>query len=93
MFKNDSSISYNEALKALEKAHSACYKHPDRDVLGMSHGDFSGVNVALGIIKTLENENNYFRSRNREKYFVENYLSETEITSTKRIQRYAEGTY
>lgn len=45
---------YNKALKALETAHKACYNHPDRDLLGMSNGPFSGVNEALGIIALLE---------------------------------------
>lgn len=45
---------YRRAAKALETAHNACFKHPDRDVLGMSHGPFSGVNEALRIILKLE---------------------------------------
>jgi hypothetical protein len=48
---------YDRASKALDEAHRACFNHPDRDVLGMSHGPFSGVNVALGIIAQLEREN------------------------------------
>lgn len=48
---------YDRALKALQAAHDACFKAPDRDVLGMSHGPFSGVNEALGIITDLEAEN------------------------------------
>lgn len=48
---------YSEALAALQSAHDACFHHPGRDVLGMSHGPFSGVNVALGIIAQLEDEN------------------------------------
>lgn len=35
---------YDRAWKALEAAHEACFRHPDRDTLGMSHGPFSGVN-------------------------------------------------
>jgi hypothetical protein len=47
---------YGRALAALQGAHDACTKHPGRDVLGMSHGPFSGVNVALGIVAMLETE-------------------------------------
>ena len=47
---------YNQAQAALEDAHKACLDHPDRGVLGMSHGPFSGVNIALGIIAHLEDE-------------------------------------
>lgn len=52
---------YFAALAALQAAHDVCFKHPQRDVLGMSHGPFSGVNVALGIVATLENENAMLR--------------------------------
>tara|TARA_Y100001937_G_C7020474_1_gene285189 strand:+ start:285 stop:494 length:210 start_codon:yes stop_codon:yes gene_type:complete len=52
---------YNRALAALQAAHDACYRHPDRNVLGMSHGPFSGVNEALGIVATLEEENRRLR--------------------------------
>jgi len=38
-------------------AHDACFKHPDRELLGMSNGPFSGVNEALGIVDLLEREN------------------------------------
>lgn len=48
---------YDKALAALQAAHDACYGHPSRDVLGMSHGPFSGVNVALGIVAELEDQN------------------------------------
>lgn len=48
---------YTKALYALQAAHDACFKHPERGVLGMSHGPFSGVNEALGIIASLEEEN------------------------------------
>lgn len=48
---------YQAALVALQQAHDACFQHPERDVLGMSHGPFSGVNVALGIVTLLEEEN------------------------------------
>ena len=41
--------------------HDACLKHPERDVLGMSHGPFSGANEALGIIAQLEDENDRLR--------------------------------
>jgi hypothetical protein len=53
--------NYGEALMALEAAHNACFKNKTRDVLGMSHGPFSGVNVALGIIWRLETENKNLR--------------------------------
>lgn len=48
---------YDQAKEALEAAHRACLTHPGRDILGMSHVPFSGVNVALGIISQLENQN------------------------------------
>lgn len=48
---------YDRAYKALKAAHEACFKHPERDVLGMSHGPFSGVNEALGVIAILEEKN------------------------------------
>jgi hypothetical protein len=54
---------YDSALKALQDAHDACLKCVDRDVLGMSHGPFSGVNKALGIIKLLEEENALLRKK------------------------------
>jgi hypothetical protein len=41
---------------ALKAAHQACFKHEDRPILGMSHGPFSGVNVALGIVVSLETQ-------------------------------------
>jgi len=53
---------YNQALKALQAAHDACFKAPDRDVLGMSNGPFSGVNEALGIVDMLERENQRLRA-------------------------------
>lgn len=56
---------YEEASKALDEAHKACFKHPDRDVLGMSRGPFSGVNVALGIIAKLEQEVLFLRMENK----------------------------
>lgn len=52
--KPDQRPWYDKALKALSAAHTACFNHEDRDVLGMSHGPFSGVNEALGIVLTLE---------------------------------------
>lgn len=58
---------YDRALKALQAAHDACFKHPERDILGMSHGPFSGVNEALGIVATLEEENAALRARLRMK--------------------------
>ncbi len=54
---------YTKALEALSAAHKACFDHPDRDVLGMSHGPFSGVNEALGIISLLEEENIQLRAK------------------------------
>ena len=47
---------YDKALAALDAAHRACFEHPDRPLLGMSHGPFSGVNVALGIVADLERQ-------------------------------------
>jgi hypothetical protein len=60
---------YQKALEALQAAHDACLKAPDRDVLGMSYGPFSGVNVALGIISELEAERErlLFRCRHLER--------------------------
>lgn len=52
--KPDERPEYDKALKALSEAHTACFKHKDIDVLGMSHGPFSGVNQALGIVLSLE---------------------------------------
>jgi hypothetical protein len=54
---------YSRALKALQAASDACFKQPERDVLGMSHGPFSGVNEALGIIVLLEAENAELRQK------------------------------
>ena len=48
---------YTKALNALNTAHEACFRNPERGVLGMSSGPFSGVNEALGIIRLLEEEN------------------------------------
>lgn len=53
---------YDKALKALNAAHLACFKHPERGVLGMSTGPFSGVNKALGIVATLEAERALIRA-------------------------------
>jgi hypothetical protein len=47
---------YEQARVALEEAHKACFSHPERPVLGMSHGPFSGVNVALGAVASLEEQ-------------------------------------
>ena len=55
------SPNYAKALEALQAAHDACFRDKSRDVLGMSHGPFSGVNVALGIIVRLEAENKRLR--------------------------------
>lgn len=52
--KQDERPEYDKAVKALSEAHTACFKHEDRDVLGMSHGPFSGVNKALEIVLSLE---------------------------------------
>ena len=45
---------YKKVKRLLEEAHLACFKHPDRDVLGMTNGPFSGVNQVLGIVMELE---------------------------------------
>jgi hypothetical protein len=45
---------YSRALNALEAAHKACFENETRPALGMSHGPFSGVNEALGIVDELE---------------------------------------
>jgi len=49
---------YNEAFEALQEAYDACFNHPDRPLLGMSHGPFSGVNKALRVLARLEDERN-----------------------------------
>lgn len=54
---------YDRALKALQAAHDACFKHPERPILGMSHGPFSGVNEALEIVALLETENEALRRK------------------------------
>lgn len=54
---------YDKAAAALKSAHEACFKHPDRDLLGMSSGPFSGVNEALGIIMLMEEENLALKAR------------------------------
>lgn len=56
---------YDRAVKALEAAHAVCFNAPDRDILGMSHGPFSGVNEALGIVAQLEEENFRLREERR----------------------------
>ena len=61
----DQGSRFEIASKALQAAHDACYKHPERDVLGMSHGAFSGVNKALGIISLLEHENKELKAENQ----------------------------
>lgn len=45
---------YDRASAALDAAYKACFNHPDRPLLGMSHGPFSGVNEVLGIVAELE---------------------------------------
>lgn len=62
MMKKIGSPRYNEAREALKAAHEACFAHPDRGPIGMSAGPFSGVNVALGIIAELEDENRELRA-------------------------------
>jgi hypothetical protein len=56
--------NYDKALAALQAAHDACFKDCSRPVNGMSHGPFSGVNVALGIICLLEEENIALKKEN-----------------------------
>lgn len=53
---------YSKAATALQAAHDACFKASDRDALGMSAGPFSGVNIALGIVASLESDNARLRS-------------------------------
>ena len=48
-------LAYDQALDWLRAAHQACFKAPDRDVLGMSSGPFSGVNATLGLVMEMEN--------------------------------------
>lgn len=55
--ETDRRALYKQAHAALDAAHQACFGHSERDALGMSHGPFSGVNQALGIIARLEDEN------------------------------------
>jgi len=57
-----SGSEYDKASAALQEAHNACFKHPERDALGMSHGPFSGVNEALSIVWRLETENKQLRT-------------------------------
>lgn len=54
------------ARQALYAAHEACRRANDDvgDVIGLSHGPFSGVNVALGMLATLEAENTKLRLEN-----------------------------
>jgi hypothetical protein len=54
---------YIAVKEALNAAHKACFQHPDRDVLGMSNGPFSGVNFALGKVAELEDENIALRAQ------------------------------
>lgn len=49
-------VEYEKVSAALNAAHLACFNHPDRHPLGMSHGPFSGVNVALGTVAKLERD-------------------------------------
>lgn len=51
---------YEFARSALQKAHDACMAAPG-DVLKMSHGPFSGVNKALGLITMQETELDHVR--------------------------------
>lgn len=55
---------YRLAREALDAAHMACFRHPERGPIGMSHGPFSGVNVALGIVATLESHIASLSARN-----------------------------
>jgi hypothetical protein len=55
--------AYCRARDALSAAHEACFGHPLRDGIGMSHGSFAGVNVALGEIRNLEIENERLRRK------------------------------
>ena len=53
---------YDRALAALTAVHDACFNSRRRKgALSMSHGSFSGVNEALGIIDLLERENQRLR--------------------------------
>lgn len=61
MTQRPNSPKYNAAYDALKSAHEACFNHPERPLLGMSHGPFSGVNVALEIVAELEDENRRLR--------------------------------
>ncbi|WP_320202443.1 Lar family restriction alleviation protein [Agrobacterium rosae] len=54
---------YRKVNAALDAAHKACFNHPDRGPIGMSHGAFSGVNFALGVVADLEKENEYLRAK------------------------------
>jgi hypothetical protein len=67
---------YQRALAALQSAHDACFNAPGRDVLGMSHGAFSGVNVVLGMIAGMEDRVASLRDRER-------YL----LRATRKVQR------
>ena len=64
---------YARSLQALQEAHDACFGHPERPVLGMSRGPFSGVNEVLGIVGELEKEVDRYKSRDRLRYFTENW--------------------
>lgn len=55
--KPDRRANYRRVKDLLQAAHDACYNHPDRSPIGMSHGAFSGVNQTLAIVAELEKEN------------------------------------
>ncbi len=52
-----------KARDALDAAHKACFNHPDRGPIGMSHGPFSGVNFALGVLATAGEANKALLAR------------------------------
>jgi hypothetical protein len=52
-----------KARDALDAAHKACFNHPDRGPVGMSHGPFSGVNFALGVLATAGEANKALLTR------------------------------
>jgi len=61
-------LNYDKALAALKGAHEACFQDKQRPLLGMSYGPFSGVNKALSIVATLEDENNRVFADYRARY-------------------------
>lgn len=73
---------YNQAREALDAAHQACFNHPDRGVVGMSHGPFSGVNEALGIIARLEGFHDHIQAKYAEGFRL---VSKAEIEAIRRV--------